>query len=83
MPAAVLSVLRSLIDAAFGAGSISDAIHAELHGRLDAVDPAIQNAPPPALSDAEQAELERLQAKQASAAVPAPAGGDEGTGFGG
>lgn len=88
MPAVLLNVLRALVDAAFGAGSISDAVHAQLHQHIDSEDPAIQNAPPPALSDAEQAELARLQAKQADsqAAVPpdaeqaAPAG-TEGTGF--
>lgn len=76
MPAVLLNVLRALVDAAFGAGSISDAVHAQLHQHIDSEDPAIQNAPPPALSDAEKAELDRLTAKQAEAAAapvePAP-----------
>lgn len=81
MPATILTVLRALVDAAFKGGTITDTEHSEYHGYLDSEDPAVAEAK--ALADAgltaeEQAELDRLHAKQAAAAA-----GTEDAGFGG
>lgn len=47
MPATILAVLRALVDAAFKAGGITDLQHADLSGKLDQHDPALNPAPEP------------------------------------
>ena len=74
----VYDVLRALINAVFRSGAVTDIEHAQMHEVVNAADPAVAEAKAKAeteLSDAEQAELDRLLAKQqaAAAALAAPA----------
>jgi hypothetical protein len=83
----IIKVLRALITAAFATGGINEPTHTTLHGVLDGIDPAVAEAKAQAeagLTPEEQAELDRLAAKQAAAReTAAPAGGTEADGFSG
>jgi hypothetical protein len=80
----ILNVLRSLVDAVFRVGGISDAQHAELHGVLNANDTSVAAAKAAAAEAKEAAERQQLadlQAKytQPEAPVQEPAFGTEET----
>lgn len=69
--AALIKVLRTLIDAALTSGGIAEPVHGSLHGALDEVDPAVaerREREAAGLTPEEQAQLEALEAKQAAAA---------------
>ena len=74
----VYDVLRSLVNAVFRSGAVTDIEHQAMHEVINAADPAVAEAKAKAeveLSDAEAAELARLLDKQraADAAAAAPA----------